>query len=192
MPTNVSSGSSYAEICRLAMKTTNNPSKRPLSLRDLEKATGYSYEQCRKVIAGQPVLSSRLNKALCRVLGLDARKMWALAIREKKRRTLKRLGSSPLADTDVRLASVWRDLSTTERDAICAMAADLVRKNDVREPSCYVVTVRRDLLVVAESDGAARQKVRELAVGGRISSVSKLADAVVAGHSQLATEGASR
>src|SRR5215831_20520605 len=100
------------------MKTANNPSKRPLTLRDLEQMTSYTYEHCRKAVKGEPVVSKEFNERLCSALGVDESAMWQLAQREKKRRTVKRLGASPIADSDVRLAAVWRDLSEAQRDAV--------------------------------------------------------------------------
>lgn len=47
----------YAETIRLAMKTANNPFKRPLSVRELARIIGFSYEHLRKVTIGLPVVS---------------------------------------------------------------------------------------------------------------------------------------
>jgi hypothetical protein len=171
------------------MKTANNPSGKPLTLRDLERMSGgWTYEHLRKAInEGRPVVSRKLNDSLCQLLGLPAEDMWRLALQEKKRRTVKRLGASPLADTDIRLAAAWPALSAEQRDTICQLATDLARTRssqdasgqDTPSGSCYLVTVQRQVLVIAASEAAAREKAIRQAAGGIVTAAVRMADAVL-------------
>jgi hypothetical protein len=55
---------------------------------ELASATGYSYEQIRRVLKGEPIVSEQLNELLCTRLALDVPTMWAMALHEKALRRL--------------------------------------------------------------------------------------------------------
>lgn len=74
---------SYAEKIRLAMKTGENPTTEVLSIREVARRLGYSYEHVRKVYNGEPVVSVEFNAAICKLLGLNADIMWRQARLEK-------------------------------------------------------------------------------------------------------------
>ena len=111
----------YAEHVRLAMQTANNPTKVPLSLRQIAGLTGYSYEHHRKVVNGEPVGSRVFNDVLCKALGLDADYMWELAQVEKVQR---RLGTGFLTKLpkDKRLVELWKMLTDSDRDKVIKIA----------------------------------------------------------------------
>jgi hypothetical protein len=167
------------------MKTANNPSKHPLTLRDLEKMTGYTYEHCRKAVTGRPVVSAEFNDRLCKVLGLDGAMMWQLAEREKKARAIKRLGVNPVAESDARLAAVWQRLSETQRDAILALADDFSRSRTTgaemldSPASCYLLTLKGHKLVVARSSSEARARAVSQSPGIRVVETVKIATLTV-------------
>jgi hypothetical protein len=59
-----------------------------VSAADLATATGYSYEQLRRVLKGEPIVSEQLNSLLCARLGLEAGVTWSIALQEKAIRRL--------------------------------------------------------------------------------------------------------
>ncbi len=77
--------STYAATIRQAMTACN------VTAAELASAAGYSYEQIRRVLKGEPIVSDQLNQLLCARLSLDGPVMWRLAQHEKN---LRRLASS--------------------------------------------------------------------------------------------------
>lgn len=100
------------------MQSRQNSHGRALSIRDLATAVGRSYEHLRKVLAGQPVLSARLNEALCTVLLLDPVPMWQTAGAEKLKRKAKSLGMIAMGSLGIPFNREWQMLDQDERDAI--------------------------------------------------------------------------
>jgi len=76
----------YAAAVRQAMAA------RHVTAAELASVTGYSYEQLRRVLKGEPIVSDQLNQLLCSRLALDASTMWSVALHEK---ALRRFSSQP-------------------------------------------------------------------------------------------------
>ena len=114
----------YSERVRMAMKTAQNPTGHPMSIKQLAAAIGFSYENVRKVYKGEHDGSREFNEALCAALGLDAAPMWDLAQQAKAER---RLGLSVLArlPKDVRLVQIWPRLTDTDREKVIKIAEGL-------------------------------------------------------------------
>lgn len=112
----------YAEIIRSKIRTADNPTGRPIALRDLAKALGYSYEHLRKCIIGEPVVSKELNEKLCAYLALDSDSMFEQMEREKIARRWKHVPHAlrPLPGTP--LAEVWAQLSEADRELLTRIA----------------------------------------------------------------------
>lgn len=70
----------YAAAIRRAMETSH------VTAAELANTTGYSYEQVRRVLKGEPIVSDQLNVLLCTRLSLDSASMWVLALHEKSLR----------------------------------------------------------------------------------------------------------
>ncbi len=122
----------YADLVRVKLESSDNPRKRPMSIRELAEATGHSYEHCRKVLVGEPVVSRDFNEELCRVLGLDARTMWERARTEKAirrfgdRLELKQLlVQSPIKE----LERDWSDLTDEDRRSVMRIVRSLAEMN---------------------------------------------------------------
>jgi len=73
----------YSERIRMAMKTTSNPTKHPITIEQLAEAIGFSYENVRKVYKGEHDGSRVFNEAVCACLGLHEGVMWDLAQQAK-------------------------------------------------------------------------------------------------------------
>ena len=118
----------YAERVRMAMKTANNPTGAPVSIRQLAELTGYSYEHCRKLVVGEPFGSREFNDVVCQQLGLPVDEMWQLAQQEK---LVRRHGVSALAQLprDGRLEAAWPHLTDTDRERVIQLAEALVVAN---------------------------------------------------------------
>ena len=114
----------YSERIRWAMKTGNNPSGSPLTLRDLAHRTGFSYENCRKVFKGEHDGSREFNASVCVVLGLPEDEMWHFAEESKAQR---RLGMSFLTSLpkDRRLLLIWPRLTEADREKVIRIAEGL-------------------------------------------------------------------
>lgn len=65
---------------------------RHVTAAELASVTGYSYEQLRRVLKGEPIVSDQLNQLLCSRLALDPSTMWSVALHEK---ALRRFSSQP-------------------------------------------------------------------------------------------------
>jgi hypothetical protein len=120
----------YAEALRRQMESRDNRQGRPITTRELAAAVQRSYELCRLVLAGRPVVSRDFNEAACRFLGLDVDQMWQLAVLEKTRRRFgleaaRRLVLPP----DDRLVAVWRHLSEGDRERVIRVAQSLANRH---------------------------------------------------------------
>lgn len=134
--------SEYSSRIRLAMKTTTNSTKAPMTIEQVATLTGFSYESIRKIYAGHVSGSKDLNDALCHVLNLDPEEMWEEAQRAK---IALKLGSGILTKLpqDDRLVNAWPKLSDEERAQVItvveglAQASELRRQFTPRDPKRY-------------------------------------------------------
>ena len=110
----------WADLVRIAMKSTTNATGAPVTLRQLSKAVGFSYERTRTAVAGVAPFSKSLNDCVCKYLGLDADHLWHLAQAEK----LQKKYGAAMANIpkDQRLADLWERLGETERNRIIHIA----------------------------------------------------------------------
>ena len=122
----------YADAVR------NGLAAREMHIRQLSNAVGHSYEHCRKIVRGEPVVSKRLNAAICHVLKLNEAEMWRLAQREKANA---RFGVEIDANTALdasgkALLALWQRLDRPDRATLVRLAEALhalrIRKRPVR------------------------------------------------------------
>jgi hypothetical protein len=94
----------YAAAIRQAMDA------RHVTAAELASITGYSYEQVRRILKGEPIVSDQLNQLLCIRLALDPSSMWSVALHEKalRRFTSKPPGVEPLEEQTRLLAGFAR------------------------------------------------------------------------------------
>lgn len=104
----------YQTLLCAAMSPQLN-GRRRISIRDLAKATGYSYEHVRKICAGEPVGSREMNRRICEALALEEEKMWALAARAKIVRRFKDDAINLAPPDDDQMKSLWPDLSAKNK-----------------------------------------------------------------------------
>src|SRR3954464_3163371 len=110
----------YADLLRKAMRAKG------MKRRDLERATGYSYEHIRKVASGLPLMSEDFNAKVCEVLGVNTDEMWAVAKREKLKRAY---GSIPaVALPDDRLKELWSELTAADQQDLIKIAEGLAAR----------------------------------------------------------------
>lgn len=139
--TTVSDTPRYADIIKMRMKTRNNPTRRPITIRMAEQILEYSYEHIRKVVRGEPVASRDLNDKLCDMLGLEAEAMWQLAVNEKIARRYPSQASIPPADD--RIKRLWPRLSPSDRQRVYDLIETLsITRPSNRVPSSYRQEVR--------------------------------------------------
>jgi hypothetical protein len=97
-----------------------------MTIRGLSEAVGHSYEHCRKIVSGAPVVSRELNKQICQVLHLSTAEMWTIARKEK---AAARFGADFLVgvlDTQEQLFfALWRRLERPDRAILMRVAAGL-------------------------------------------------------------------
>jgi hypothetical protein len=118
----------YADVIRTTMRKGDKDGMR-ITLRDLEKATEFSYEHLRKVCAGEPVVSEECNADICRVLKLDEAEMWALAKAEKFQRKNPEVHPSVLVPQDATLRACWSDLTRAQKQQILDIAKGMATQN---------------------------------------------------------------
>lgn len=119
----------YAQRLRAAMRAGRGARKRPVSTRQLSEEVGRSYEHCRKVLAGEPVVSEEMNDDICAFLGLDRDEMWRLASSEKAQRKLSAVGLAVPELHDARLRAAWDKLSAQNRDRLLRIAEVLAAES---------------------------------------------------------------
>jgi lambda repressor-like predicted transcriptional regulator len=120
----------YATRLKEAMKTRLDKAGQPYSMRQLAAETDYSYEQIRKALTGEPVVSRELNAAICAVLGLPKNDMWTLALQDKLVRRFRSLvglaREVPLPDEpsspDLRLPLLLSRLTQAEKEKVAEFA----------------------------------------------------------------------
>lgn len=117
----------YAEVIRLKMKTGDNPTRKPITTRQLSELLGVTYEHIRQILLGKPAMSRDLNDKLCDIMGVDAEAMWQKLQTEKFQ---KRLGFRPSAPSEGgRLAELWPELTDANRAALEQMAESMAAIN---------------------------------------------------------------
>jgi hypothetical protein len=105
------------------MDSEDNVAGKPLSIRELSHLVGTSYETCRRIVGGEPVVGRKLNRRLSEVLHLDPDEMWSIAVTEK---VAKRFGDVlPNVMPDERLRSAWLLLTEPERLRVIRLAEAL-------------------------------------------------------------------
>lgn len=119
----------YSERLRLAMKTRNNPTGHEVTIRNLEKLMGYSYEHIRKIVHGEPFASRDFNEAICKLLGLPEEEMWQLAQEEK---LAKKYGTSMTIRLphDERLEELWPKLTETDHERVIRIMEGMAMANE--------------------------------------------------------------
>jgi hypothetical protein len=122
------------------MEGTDNATHKPVSIRELAQATGYTFEHIRKVTKDGGVFVSRpCNEAICRHLGLPAVETFQLAIEEKlKAKFGIQMGLANLEcpDLPARLIDAWRQLNNADRVLVLRFIETLAtssrdQKNDL-------------------------------------------------------------
>jgi hypothetical protein len=109
-------GGTYAARIRDVM------AEQRISIRDLQRSTRYSYEHLRKCLAGLPVASQALNKAVCKALDLDDHELWALAVSEKAQARFGVLGVADPTASNAEIVGMWRRLTATEQGRLLRIA----------------------------------------------------------------------
>lgn len=122
----------YGDRVRMAMKTAENPTGAPMSLREVSRRTGYSYEHVRKAYLGEPVQSREFSNALSNALGLDPEEMWQLAIRGKVGRFFERTGEVvPITAPDPELADLWLKLTPKQQRKVRSIIEGLAAETEL-------------------------------------------------------------
>jgi hypothetical protein len=110
----------YAAAVRRAMESSH------VTAAELANTTGYSYEQVRRVLKGEPIVSDQLNGLLCARLSLDVASMWALALHEKSLRKLGPDGTEGgTAEEQHRLLTAFARLGDADRRRVFRLLARL-------------------------------------------------------------------
>jgi hypothetical protein len=101
---------------------------------DLATATGYSYEQLRRILKGEPIVSEQLNQLLCVRLGLDPAATWSLALHEKAVRRLAPESPEAAALEEQRhLLAGFARLNDAERRRVMKLLHRLEHEHEVKE-----------------------------------------------------------
>lgn len=99
-----------------------------LTLRDLEKTSGYSYEHLRKVRNGRSIQSREVSDKICDLLGLDKDEMWDLARTDKLKARYGEMPKELVPPADDRAKKYWPLLSRPEQDEVIAIVEGMARK----------------------------------------------------------------
>jgi transcriptional regulator with XRE-family HTH domain len=117
--------SSYAAAARRAMEA------RGMTAAELAAATNYSYEQIRRVLKGEPIVSEQLNQLLCARLALDVTAMWSVALHEKALRRLAGDATDVTAhDDERRLLASFARLGDADRRRVLKLLDRLEHAGD--------------------------------------------------------------
>lgn len=147
----------FAEHMRRAMRDQN------LTLRDLEKSTGFSYEHMRKIRAGRPLLSKDVSDTICEKLGLDRKVMWELIKVEKMKNRFGQVPAELVPPADERLRQFWPSLTRDEKGEIVAIAEAYYRKHQLLERPNNEDELVRIIASASEQLGRVRKDHREKA-----------------------------
>jgi len=105
---------------------------RHVTAAELASLTGYSYEQLRRILKGEPIVSDQLNQLLCKRLALDASSMWSVALHEK---SLRRFNSQPPGvepvEEQTRLLAGFARLNDTDRRRVLKLLRRLEHPEDI-------------------------------------------------------------
>src|SRR5712691_8948775 len=116
----------YADIVRRRMNSADNPTRKPITIRQMSKMVSVSYEHIRKIVSGLNVVSVELNHRLCEALGLDAPEMWGLLEQEKLDRRHGVVAPNPMPSRDLLvLIEAWSHLSTEDKAVLLKVAVAL-------------------------------------------------------------------
>lgn len=123
----------YSENLRWAMKNAEvNRHGVELRPQDVAAATGYSYEQIRKMFHKFPAMSQECNDIVCEFIGgLPKDEMWEMAKAEK---IAKKLGYKPMQLPDPlgqRFERIWKQFSDDQRQFIVKVAEGLASTDNV-------------------------------------------------------------
>jgi len=115
---------SYAAAIRRAMDASH------VTAAELANTTGYSYEQVRRVLKGEPIVSDQLNVLLCARLSLDPAGMWALALHEKSlRKRGPTSGETGAVEEQHRLLTAFARLGDADRRRVFRLLDRLEHAN---------------------------------------------------------------
>jgi hypothetical protein len=115
---------SYSAILTEKMNSRSNPTGQPVSIRKLSELTGRTYEHCRRILRGAPVMGRSFSDDLARVLGLDADRLWQVAQNEKLRS--KYSDAMTVLPKDERLVAIWLRLTREERSRLISVGEALL------------------------------------------------------------------
>ena len=97
-----------------------------LSIREVARRTGYSYEHCRKACRGEGhYFSESFNRATCGVLDLDDSAMWKLVMKEKLTAKVGPIPDAEFGEQSHRITAIWAGLCLRDRERLTAIAAVL-------------------------------------------------------------------
>ena len=128
----------YSDVIRIKMKTGDNPTGRPITMRMAEqmmrKPSGepYSYEHIRKVVTGDSVQSRDMNDEFCRILGLDPDDMWLMAQQEKAQRKFGPALQSMIPPPDKALKGLWSALTESDKLKVKQLVEALADANTMQ------------------------------------------------------------
>ena len=123
---------SYGDLVTHAISTGDNPSGEKMSIRELARRIGLSYEQVRKIGLGFPVVSAESNAKLCKVLGLDEQRMWQRAMEEKfaRRYDVSELPDKVPSTIGGKMGTLWPELSEEVRERVYRYA-EMMHEEDL-------------------------------------------------------------
>lgn len=116
---------SYADIIRKIMR------ERDITRRDIEKATGFSYEHVRKVVSGQSLQSENFNDKLCAFLSLNRQEMWSIACREKIQKHGPQMFA--MAQPDLRLKQIWEGITIADQESLLKIGEGMLELRRVEK-----------------------------------------------------------
>lgn len=132
-----------------------------VTLRHLEKSTGFSYEHMRKIRAGRPLLSKDVSDTICDKLGMDKKAMWELIKVEKMKNRFGEVPAELVPPADERLRQYWPSLSRDEKAEIVAIAEVYHRKHQLLERPNNEDELVRIIANASEQLGRVRKEHRE-------------------------------
>ena len=125
----------YGDVVRERMQDLQNPLGRPVTIRERSRHVGCSYEQVRKIVRNEPVMSKRASDAISSYLGLNAIEMWDLAKREQVARYFTRRLTRYLPPPDPRLEAIWDKLTPSDFKRLMIVAEGFAMANDLERES---------------------------------------------------------
>jgi transcriptional regulator with XRE-family HTH domain len=126
-PGDVGPALTYAGTIRRAMQASQ------VSAADLASATGYSYEQLRRILKGEPIVSEQLNSLLCAKLGLEPAVTWTIALQEKAiRRLAPESAEVTVREEQRHLLAAFARLNDAERRRVLKLLHRLEHEKELR------------------------------------------------------------